>query len=82
MPMTVEITEYTRPHRFASTSHLNAMDVAGTITFDPTEQGTRMRWSWRLEPHGALARAQSLLAWLGRRQETRVWRGLKRYLED
>ena len=82
LPMTVELTEYTRPHRLASTSHLKAMDVAGSITFDPTEQGTRMRWSWRLEPHGALARVQPLVCWLGRRQETRVWQGLKRYLED
>jgi len=28
------------------------------------------------------ARVQPLLTWLGRRQETRVWQGLKRYLED
>jgi len=81
VPMTIEITEYSRPRRLASLTRMAAMDVRGTLTFEPTERGTRMRWCWHLEPHGSLRRVRPLLTWLGRRQERRIWADLKSYLE-
>jgi uncharacterized protein YndB with AHSA1/START domain len=81
VPMSIELTEYTRPHRLGSHTRMKSMDVRGTLTFEPTERGTRMRWRWQLEPHGVLRRAGPLVARVGSRQEQRIWGSLKRYLE-
>jgi hypothetical protein len=40
-----------------------------------------MRWSWTLEPHGVLQFMGPLVAFMGRRQEERIWTGLKNLLE-
>ena len=57
------------------------MDLKGTLTFDPAPEGTRMRWSWDLEPRGILRLMSPFVALLGRRQERAIWTGLKRILE-
>ena len=41
--MTVEFTDYERPRRLASTTHLSAMEIRGSLTFEPVPEGTRMR---------------------------------------
>lgn len=79
--MTIAFTEYQRPLRLASATHLSNMDIQGTLTFDPVPEGTQMRWFWKLEPRGALKLLTPLVAALGRRQERTIWTGLKRYLE-
>jgi uncharacterized protein YndB with AHSA1/START domain len=79
--MTIEFTAYERPRRLTSSTHISTMDVRGTLTFEPVPQGTRMRWSWKLEPHGLLKLMTPMLATMGRRQERTIWTGLKRYLE-
>jgi len=57
------------------------MDIRGTLTFDPVPAGTRMRWSWDLEPRGLLKLATPVVARIGARQERAIWTGLKRFLE-
>jgi uncharacterized protein YndB with AHSA1/START domain len=81
-PMTIELTECVRPRRLSSTTHLAAMDIIGTLRFEPVAAGTRMRWSWELAPRGRGGRLLlPLIAPIGRRQERTTWAGLKRVLE-
>ena len=42
--MTIEYTTYERPRRLASSIHMPAADIAGTLRFDPVANGTRMGW--------------------------------------
>jgi uncharacterized protein YndB with AHSA1/START domain len=79
--MVIEYTGYERPRRLASTTHMAAMDIQYTLTFEPVPAGTRTRWSGDLEPHGILKVITPLVARMGRRQERRIWTGLKGLLE-
>jgi hypothetical protein len=81
VPMTVAYTAYERPRLLASWTHMSAMDIRGTLTFDPTPAGTKMRWSWELQPRGVYKLLTPLIAWMGQRQEAAIWAGLKRFLE-
>jgi uncharacterized protein YndB with AHSA1/START domain len=82
-----EITAYERPtllgsrHRSSVPSSRSALDTHGTLTFEPVDEGTRMRWSWQLEPRGAYRLLGPLVGLLGARLERRIWTGMKRYLE-
>ena len=80
--MTIQTTAYDRPSRLASSTSLAVMDVHGVLTFDPVRDGTLMRWSWELEPHGLLKLITPLIVVLGRRQEKQVWTGLKHLMES
>ena len=82
VPMTIEFTEFDRPRRLAERVHMDAMDLTGALDFEAVEGGTRMRWSWHLEPHGVLKVAGPIVGAMGRRQERRVWTGLKALLES
>jgi len=79
--MTITCTDYERPRRLTSSTHLSTMDIQGTLTFDPVPEGTRMRWSWNLAPRGMLKLMTPVVALIGRRQERSNWTGLKQYLE-
>jgi hypothetical protein len=79
--MTITYTDFARPRRYTSLTHLSTMDIQGTLTFDPVAEGTRMRWSWELEPQGMPKFMTPVVALIGRRQERSIWTGLKRYLE-
>ena len=79
--MVIECTVYERPRRLASKTTMSPMDVAYTLTFEPVPEGTRMRWSGEIEPHGMLKLMGPMVAWMGRRQELRIWTGLKALLE-
>jgi uncharacterized protein YndB with AHSA1/START domain len=86
--MTVEFTAFERPRLLGSTSRSlprggkgRPLLTAGSLTFDPVPEGTRMRWSWEVETPGAMKLLAPLVAGMGRRQERRVWSGLKRLLE-
>jgi uncharacterized protein YndB with AHSA1/START domain len=81
VPMTIQFTDYDRPHRIAERVQMKAMDLTGGLTFEPVDGGTRMRWSWNLDPHGVLRFMGPLVARMGRRQEKRIWTGLKHLLE-
>lgn len=79
--MVIEFTEYERPRRLASMTTMSSMDIAYTLTFEPVREGTRMRWWGEIEPHGMLKLMGPLVAWMGRRQELRIWTSLKGLLE-
>ena len=79
--MTITFTNFERPQRLTSATHMSTMDIQGTLTFDPVPEGTRMRWSWQLEPRGMLKLMTPVVVLIGRRQERAIWTGLKRYLE-
>ena len=79
--MTTEFTGYQWPRRLALRSHLSAMEIHGSLTFDPVPGGTRMRWSWEVAPRGLLKLVSPLVVRVGARQERAIWTGLKRLLE-
>ncbi len=78
---TIEITSYERPRRFSSFLRSSAMDIQGEMTFDAVDAGTRMRWSWNLQPRGIFRFFAPLVSKLGQRLEDRNWQNMKRYLE-
>jgi Polyketide cyclase / dehydrase and lipid transport len=79
--VTAEITAYERPsllgskHRSALPSSRSALDTSGTLTFEPVDEGTRMRWAWELEPRGAYRLLGPLIGLLGAHLERRIWTG-------
>jgi len=79
--MVIEFTGYERPWRLASSTHMSSMDVQGALMFDSVPEGTRMRWSWDVQPGGILKLLSPLVAGVGRRQERSIWTGLKHLLE-
>src|SRR6266496_45388 len=87
--MTVEFTAFERPRLLGSTSRSlprggrgRPLVTAGSLSFDPVPEGTRMRWSWQVETPAAMKLLAPLVARMGRRQERRVWTSLKRLLEE
>jgi uncharacterized protein YndB with AHSA1/START domain len=79
--MTIEYTAYERPRRLASSIHMAAADIVGTLRFDPVPTGTRMSWSWEMRLRGLYRLLTPIIAGAGRRQERANWAGLKRFLE-
>jgi carbon monoxide dehydrogenase subunit G len=79
--MLIEVTEYQRPTRLGSRTTMSSVDVTGGLTFEPVAGATRMSWSWDVNPRGLLRLLSPLVASLGRRQEQRIWTGLKAKLE-
>jgi uncharacterized protein YndB with AHSA1/START domain len=80
--MVIAFTAFERPRRLASSTRMAAMDIRGTLTFEPVPEGTRMGWHWELAPRGLVKLLTPLVARLGRRQEEAIWAGLKRCLEE
>lgn len=81
LEMRVEYTAYDRPARLSSVTHMATAEVSGTLTFEPHQTGTRLRWSWHLRPRGTMKFLAPVLIPVGRRQEKAIWTGLKWYLE-
>jgi hypothetical protein len=79
--MMIELTVYDPPHRLGSVTRMSSMEITGAVTFDPVPDGTRMRWSWEMRPHGLRRLLGPVLAGVGRRQEQAIWAGLKQHLE-
>jgi len=79
--MTIEYTAFERPRRLASSIHMPAAEIAGTLRFDPVANGTRMGWSWEVRPRGLYRLLTPVIARVGRRQERENWGGLERFLE-
>ncbi|HEX2322094.1 MAG TPA: SRPBCC family protein [Streptosporangiaceae bacterium] len=79
--MLIECTGYDRPALFATTTTMERADISYTLTFESAAAGTRMRWSGRVRPKGAVSLLGPVITWMGRRQEQRIWTSLKRHLE-
>lgn len=82
MPMIVELTDFDRPRRLASTTRSSMMETTGALTFEPKAHGTVMRWSWDVRPRGLMRVMPAAVGLIGRRQEQRIWENLKRLLES
>lgn len=80
--MTIEFTEFDRPRRITEKVHLSNMDIQGRLVFEPAPTGTRMKWTWDLEPHGAMRLLGPLVRRIGDRQEREIWTSLKQYMES
>ena len=82
VPMTMEITEYDRPRRLRTHTRMLRAEVDGTLTCRPVPVGTELAWDWDLRIEGVGRVLSPLAGVLGRRQERRVWTGLRDYLES
>jgi hypothetical protein len=79
--MLIACTGYDRPTLFATTTTMAQADISYTLRFEPVAAGTRMRWSGQVRPKGGFRLLSPLIAWIGRRQERRIWASLKAHLE-
>lgn len=82
VPMTIEFTEFDRPRHLAIRGEMKAMDMTGGLIFEPLDGGTRMTWSWDLQPSGFARFLGLLVGPVGRRQERRIWTSFKHLLES
>lgn len=82
VPMTIRVTEFDRPHRIWEKVEMESMELTGGLNFESFNDGTRMRWHWDLQPHGILRFMGPVVGSMGRRQERRIWMGLKKLLES
>ena len=79
--MTIEFTEFDRPHRLGSATHISNMDINGTLVFEAQGQSTKMKWLWNIEPRGFLKLLGPVVRRMGERQELAIWTGLKKVME-
>ena len=79
--MTIEYTEFDRPRRLGSTTHMSAMDINGTLLVESQGQSTKMKWLWDIEPRGFIKLLGPIVRRMGERQELANWTGLKKVME-
>jgi len=79
--MTIELTEFDRPRRLGSATHLSSMDINGTLLFEAQGQGTKMTWIWNIEPRGFYKLIGPIMRRFGERQELANWTGMKKVME-
>jgi uncharacterized protein YndB with AHSA1/START domain len=79
--MTLEVLEYERPRRLYNVVRSSYMEVEGTVTFEETGGGTRLRWEWDMGLVGPMKLMSPAIALVGPRWERRNWVGLKQYIE-
>ncbi len=81
VPMQIECTSYDRPKLLTTKTTMPQADIRYILRFDPAAAGTRMRWSGQVRPKGTLRFLGPAVAWLGNRQEQRIWASMKEHLE-
>lgn len=79
--MTIEFTEFDRPRRLGSTTHISNMDINGTLLFEAQGKSTKMKWLWNIETRGFYKLLGPIVNRMGERQELAIWTGLKKVLE-
>lgn len=79
--MTIEYTEFDRPRRLGSATHISSMDINGTLVFEAQGQSTKMKWLWNIEPRGFLKLLGPIVRRMGERQELAIWTGLKKVMD-
>ena len=83
LSMLLHTTEYERPTRLANKTSMSSAEIRGVLTFEPVVcRSTRLRWSWDIQPRGALKFLSPVIGLMGKRQEAANWASLKRYLES
>ena len=78
----VEVTEYEPDRAFAMHIVEGPLPLDSRITFDPSDDGTRMRFDVHGQPGGAMRLAQPILRRTLKRQFAGYCDTLKRILED
>lgn len=78
----IDLLEHDPPRHLAWHVSSSGMDVHGDLHFRPEGGGTTVRWTWRFTPMGRLRVLGPLVGVAGSRMEHRVWRRLKRHLEE
>ena len=78
--MLIEVAAHQRPTRFGSHTTMSKIDIDGGMSFEAVPEGAKMRWAWVLLPKGRLRVLGPVFSLLGRRQEGRIWTGLKAQL--
>jgi uncharacterized protein YndB with AHSA1/START domain len=81
VPMQIECTHYERPKLLTTKTTMRQADISYLLRFDPAAGGTRMHWSGQVRLKGALRLLGPAVAWLGNRQEQRIWTSMKQHLE-
>jgi hypothetical protein len=81
VPMRIECTGYERPKLLTTKTTTPQADFRYILRFDSAAAGTRMRWSGQVRPKGMLRFLGPAVAWLGNRQEQRIWTSMKEHLE-
>lgn len=81
LPVTVEYTDFERPHLIASRSVMAGFVAAGHVRCEPIAGGTRFSWDWTVTVTGPARLAGPVVGLVGRRQERAIWAGLQRLLE-
>ncbi|HYM97134.1 MAG TPA: SRPBCC family protein [Candidatus Sulfotelmatobacter sp.] len=79
--MTIEFTEFDRPRRLGSSTHISNMDINGTLIFEAQGNSTKMKWLWNIEPRGFLKLLGPIVRRMGERQESANWNSLKSVME-
>lgn len=79
--MTIVYTEFDRPRRLGSATHISNMDINGTLVFEAQGRSTKMKWLWNIEPRGFLKLLGPIVRRMGERQEVAIWTGLKKVME-
>ena len=79
--MVIEFTGYDRPGRLTSHTTMRQAEIDYVLSFEPVPEGTRMRWSGVVRPHGLLRLLTPVVGRIGGRQEQRIWSSMKRLLE-
>lgn len=79
--MLIECTGYDRPRLVRTVITMAQADIDYTLRFQPVPAGTLMRWHGQVRPKGWLRLLDPVIAWLGRRQERRIWAALKQHME-
>jgi hypothetical protein len=77
----VTITGYDRPRRLRTTTSARGLEIASDMAFAALPDGTRVRWTCDVRPHGALRLLGPLLRIVAGRQTAAVWEALRTTLE-
>jgi glyoxylase-like metal-dependent hydrolase (beta-lactamase superfamily II) len=80
--VSIDLVQYDRPRHLGWHVVSSGMDVRGELEFAPAGGGTTVRWRWRFLPLGRLRALGPLVGVAGAAMEHRVWRRLKRHLEE
>lgn len=75
-------TAYEAPSTLGSRSLAGPATIDGTLSCDRVGDGTRLSWDWQVRLRGPARVATPVVGLIGRRQEQRIWTGLKRFLEQ
>lgn len=75
-------TAYEPPSVLGSRSVAGPATIDGTVRCAAIGDRTRLSWDWQVRLGGLARLATPLVGLIGRRQERRIWTGLKRFAEE